>query len=134
MNTGAAPDALLAAVDAAYPFGERARLPYKAWLAERQLLVDEIEPPPSPDEWAAIEVARDLVELGRVEEARALLEEQAPGRHARRCPTCGAARGESCRDLRSVLSTFGPGSVPYNATSYREIVPCLIPHAARVQP
>lgn len=34
-NPGADDVALLAAIDAAYPFGPREHFPYKAWLAER---------------------------------------------------------------------------------------------------
>lgn len=40
-----------AAVDAAYPFGERAYWPYKAWLKARRVYLrryDPKTPPPSP--------------------------------------------------------------------------------------
>lgn len=43
-------------------------------------------------------VAGDLVEMGRVDEARALLDEQAPHRLARWCPSCGEMAGQPCRD------------------------------------
>jgi hypothetical protein len=87
------------AVDAAYPFGERKYLPYKMWLLERKLFRDACVVPaatPSADEVGVCEVARDLVELGRHDEARKLVEEQAPNRLGRRCPVCAAKIGAPC--------------------------------------
>lgn len=129
---------LLAAVDAAYPFGERAHHPYKAWLAERAQLIDDLksDTPPSPEEWAAIEVAGDLLELGRAEEARKLLDEQAPLRHARRCESCGAAPGKPCREAE--VATFALTRPFQDAMGHTfadvTYVERAIPHAARVQP
>ena len=90
---------LLAAIDAAYPFGERRYLPYKMWLLERKLFREACTvPPPMPtqDEIEACEVARDLVELGRYDEARELLDKLAPNRLNRDCQVCGATFGISC--------------------------------------
>lgn len=53
---------------------------------------------PSADEAAVCEVARDAELEGRLEEARALLE-QAPNRLARKCPACGERPGVECLDL-----------------------------------
>jgi hypothetical protein len=101
---------ILAVVDAAYPFGERARHPYKAWLQERVLLREylaggprsKIEGPTAEDA-AACEVAVDLVELGRVDEAKALLAQQAPRRLNRVCQACGAEVGKPCREQREEI-------------------------------
>lgn len=50
------------------------------------------------DEADACEVARDMVLEGRLDEARALLE-QAPNRLARKCPACGAWPGLRCKTM-----------------------------------
>lgn len=104
--SGCHPDAAqfekLAAVDAAYPFGKRAHYPYKAWLAERSLLIEALTPDPvmpSKDEADVCEVARDLVEMGRREEARALVEREAPNRLARRCPSCASSAQVPCVEM-----------------------------------
>lgn len=127
--TDAAPDvmsdkeATIERVDAAYPFGERARHPYKAWLAERRLLISVLHPPdqatlPSADEAAACEVARDAVLEGRIDDACKLLE-QAPNRLARRCPECGSPPMISCSDLslpvEFAAGGFGAMLVPHHA-------------------
>lgn len=61
---------LLEAVDQAYPFGERARLPYRIWLEERARAADYI--------------------------AR-LLGDGSPLRRA--CRSCGARPGRACRRI-----------------------------------
>lgn len=102
-------------VDDAYPFGMRKYHPYKMWLSERRAFLDLLEQPQpmSAAEVAAIDVAIDLVELGRVDEAEALLRDQAPNRLNAKCPACNAGRGRRCNDGDGVR---------------------VIPHAARVQP
>lgn len=93
--------ALLKAIDAVYPFGERKYLPYKMWLLERRLFREACAAPaatPSADEIGVCEVAGDLVQLGRIDEARKLLE-QAPNRLGRRCPACGARPGQLCASM-----------------------------------
>lgn len=95
-------DEILTRVDAAYPFGERKYEPYKCWLKERRLLIAALDGPrtaPSADEAGVCEVAGDLVELGRIDEARKLLDEQAPNRLARKCPACGAWPGGMCKTM-----------------------------------
>ena len=37
-----------AAIDAAYPFGERAHWPYKVWLRERRAYLRRFDPRPPP--------------------------------------------------------------------------------------
>lgn len=129
----AAPDldakSILERVDAAYPFGERAHEPYKRWLEERRLLASDLRPGPSADEWAAIEVAGDMLEEGRpVAEILALLDEQASNRHVRPCPTCGRGANRPCYEPGAAALTFGSGrTMPLGPDR-------LIPHAARVQP
>lgn len=125
---------LLKLVDDAYPFGERAHEPYKRWLAERRVLVGDLRPPPSAEEWAAIQVAADALEEGRADEAVRLLDAQAPDRHARPCPVCGVATGKPCREADTETWTppsFGPYKPVLMATRF---VDRIIPHAGRVQP
>lgn len=86
-------------IDAAYPFGARVHWPYKQWLVERAAFVEAASSAPSRDEAAVCLVAHDLVELGRIDEARALMDEQAPNRLKRPCPACGARAGAACREL-----------------------------------
>ena len=83
---------------------------------------------------AVCEVALHLVERGRHDEARALLDEQAPDRLARGCPVCGAMPGAACFDGSVEARAFGmPWRVPRVG---REIVRVnrLVPHVARVMP
>lgn len=122
--------ALLKAVDAAYPFGERKYLPYKMWLLERKLFRDACTVPaatPSADEIGVCEVAGDLVQLGRVDEARKLLE-QAPNRLGRRCPACAMPPGCPCIDLtkKPDASTFVRGRT---RKDWRDLI---VPHHARL--
>lgn len=116
-------DAVMVAVDAAYPFGPRSHHPYKAWLAERKLfketvLTMPIEFAPTADDYAACEVATDLVEMGRDDEARQLLADQAKRRLARACPTCGVARDMQCREIVGDDVAIAPSRI--------------VPHLARV--
>ena len=92
---------LIALVDAAYPFGQRAMLPYKMWLVERQLFIEALErapAAPTADEAAACMVARDRIEAYDEPEAEmvAWLDVHAPNRLARKCPACGARAGRPC--------------------------------------
>lgn len=132
------PEALLAAVDHAYPFGERRYEPYKGWLKERKLFREALaggrEALPDQDELAACEVARDAVIEGCLDLARQLLE-QAPNRHARACPVCGVTSGVPCRE--PVPMTPDESVMPNN--SYAGAVsqmhvwqPLLVPHVARL--
>lgn len=116
----------LAFIDDAYPFGERAMAPYKAWLAERKLFVAAFDEPqafegaPDEIEIAACDVARDYEEENTDksrEKARALVEEMAPNRLARKCPACDAKPGEPC-------IVIAEGGWP----------PLVVPHAARLAP
>lgn len=111
-------------VDAAYPFIERKYQPYKDWLHERRIFIAALggDPElPSADEVAACMVARDMLEGDPtlVHRARALLDERAPNRLARRCPACSAKPGESCDDLS--ISREDPTSSTV-----------LVPHEARL--
>lgn len=117
--------ALLAAVDAAYPFGERKYLPYKMWLLERRLFRDACSVPAataSADEAAACMVARDMLADERprpVAEVLAMLDEQAPNRLGRKCPVCAAVVGGECRNLESVYDT-------------KKTALLVVPHEARL--
>jgi hypothetical protein len=107
-------DDVLKGVDAEYPFGQRSHHPYKAWLTERAILkavlgLDEQPPEPNAEDFAAVEVAIDLVESERFEEALALLAEQAPRRLNRDCPVCGAKKYRDCLSPGS----GGPRIVPH---------------------
>jgi len=128
-------DALLNLVDGAYPFGERAHHPYKAWLAERRQLVEDLQAAPTVEEWEVIQVASGLVEEGRLDEARAMLDEHAPNRHARGCIVCGRGAGKPCREPKAATFKFvhQVDSLGHSASSI-EFTDRLIPHAARVQP
>ncbi len=133
----AGPKVLLAAIDAAYPFGERAMHPYKVWLKERSkamrmlgLMPGAKTPvPPTPDEAAVCMVARDLVEMGRDAEAKALLAKQAPNRLGRGCPACGARMWGPCFEAVSMEPREGATSPYYGI---HRSVEMLVPHEARV--
>lgn len=122
----------LALVDAAYPFGERAMSPYKAWLVERKMFLRAFEypkvpdlAPPDVDEVGVCDVARDLIEEGRADEAAALIA-QAPHRHGRECPACKAPAGWPCVDI----------AADYDALTYprRGRPEIAVPHASRLVP
>lgn len=117
--------ALLKAIDAAYPFGERKYLPYKMWLLERKLFRNAcaVPSPPSRDETEVCSVARDELELHpeRADEIRRMLDERAPNRLGRKCMACGARTGEECIDLTLPIEFVG--------TKAGEL---LVPHEARL--
>ena len=121
---------VLERVDAAYPFGERAMEPYKCWLKERRLFIAALEGPralPSEDEAGVCAVAGDLVELGRIDEARKLLDEQAPNRLARKCPACLVEPGRPCREFEyDDPPVDGYGQYPTGAAQL------IVPHHARL--
>jgi hypothetical protein len=137
---------VLATIDAAYPFGERSRHPYKAWLTERSLLVDQMkksEPVPlgpTAEDAAACEVAIDLIEMGRIDEAKELLDKQAPRRHANRCMVCDASPGWPCvdyelksRPLRPTYLYKGTTEESWPKEEHKHVaVKRLVPHLARV--
>jgi hypothetical protein len=79
-HIGDPPDKVLAAIDAAYPFGPRSHHPYKCWLAERKLV-------------------REL--LARNADSGPL---------SKRCPACGVGPGRDCIDYQSRGDNyvFGP--------------------------
>lgn len=79
--------------------------------------------PPSLDEIAACVVAHDLVELGRTDEARAMLA-RAPNRCYWTCPTCGSGRGMACRD--GEVSRSGADARPRKPTPSVRLVPHLV--------
>lgn len=117
--------AVLTHVDAAYPFGPRSHHPYKAWLQERQILCDVLwppDPPPTADDYAACEVALDIVaaipDLER--QALELLNAQAPNRLNRKCPVCAATPGDECWSLDEKRG------------GYR--MRLIVPHLGRVMP
>ena len=121
---------LLAAIDRAYPFGERRMLPYKMWLLERKLFRDACTVPaatPGREDAEVCSVARDLIEIGRVDEARQLVEEQAPNPLARRCPACDAAPGKPCRDFE-----YDDPPIPGYGQYATGEVPIIVPHEARL--
>ena len=60
-SDGATPEATAKAIDAAYPFGERARWPYKAWLAARKAFFAKHGLPRSGDRKSDKERLDDLV-------------------------------------------------------------------------
>lgn len=100
------------------------RMPYKMWLVERRLFLNVLESfyaPPTADERGAVEVAGDLVELGRTEEALALLEQDAPNRLCRKCPACGVLAGRPCREAYEIP--------PSGANAFRDLP---VPHLSRV--
>lgn len=112
-------------VDCAYPFGPRSHTPYKAWLEERTMLREHMAAEdgptaPSDEELAVLAVARDLVEEGRPDVAQALVDEQAPNRHNKNCPTCKALSGEPCWDFDAPIA-LGQ-AIPY----------AVVPHHARL--
>ena len=156
------PVLLIARVDRAYPFGERAMAPYKAWLAERKRLLAYLEtpiPPPSEAEIFAISVAADALEENPLDVKRVLtiLVAQAPNRHNLPCPACGAkglrrrhtrrppgvpegTARTSWKQRKTVIVEPKPGE-PCRAMQVRgdgsgELgrVELLIPHEARLRP
>lgn len=126
-------DEILTRVDAAYPFGERKYEPYKCWLKERRLLIAALDGPrtaPSADEAGVCEVAGDLVELGRIDEARRLLDDQAPNRLSRKCPACNAPPGIECSEMESVQHKSEFDGKVRGVRIYSG--PLLVPHHARL--
>jgi hypothetical protein len=120
---------ILSAVDRAYPFGQRKYTPYKCWLSERKrlrfvlLLLHESQlEQPNEDDFAACEVAIDLVEEDNEGAARKLLDEQAPRRLNRSCPSCGAAVGAGCYAAPDDKWTDAQGAIR------------IVPHLSRVLP
>lgn len=135
------PDELIKLVDAAYPFGERAMHPYKAWLQERKELIAVLRPEvlelPTADDFAAVEVAADLYESTEDAEAtKKLLDDQAPRRLNRACPACGAKPKRPCREAKVDMNAaqkaidYGYSIVGPEA----EMVDRVVPHLSRVQP
>lgn len=131
---------VIAAIDAAYPFGARELHPYKMWLEERKLLRTHIDPPelppaPTDEDYAACEVAIDLVESGDAEAATKLLDEQAPRRLNRECPACGAAASNACFDK---VESIAPGDWTHlgtgTATRRVSLEYRVVPHLSRVAP
>jgi hypothetical protein len=123
---------VLVEVDEAYPFGERLHWPYKCWLVQRRTFIDALDGRGvlarvvTQDERDACEVASDLVELGRADEALALLDLVAPSRLDRKCPACGARVGKPCFDLgRAVQNHIGLWCPEFER---------VVPHAARMAP
>jgi len=126
------------AIDEAYPFGSRDHHPYKAWLIERSIIRSVLgldrrpDPSPGPDEAAACEVAIDLVEEGRMAEAEALLDQQAPNRLNRKCPVCGSPTRKPCVEVvghELVRGRFPNVGHLLQRASMREL---LVPHLSRV--
>ncbi len=149
---------ILELVDRAYPFGDRptrwnrqGSTQYKAWLKERQMLVQAISgqrgAPTTADEFEAWNVASDLVEQAddlvlhggnadeMYEKVLLILEAQVPHRYNRECMSCGASVGVEC--VESVV----PGSLfvkqgkkhtaPPNIVVFNRLV---LPHMVRVLP
>src|SRR5688572_19797946 len=95
---------------------------------------------PTPDDHAACLVAIDLVEEGRLDEARKLLEEQAPRRLNRKCLACGAYQQRPCDEYVEKTRPFKPiwiyqGAAPGpEKETYRVRVARIVPHLSRVEP
>jgi hypothetical protein len=124
-NIGLSRSELLVLIDAAYPFGERKYWPYKQWLVERAAYLEAASSVPSRDEAAVCLVAHDLVELGRVDEARKLMDDQAPNRLKRPCPACGVRAGTECREPRA-------DNLPFAWRGLDPGIPRIVPHEARL--
>jgi hypothetical protein len=69
----------------------------------------------------------------RAAEIVAWLDERAPGRHNRPCPTCGRAKGKPCAEANQLTLTEPPAFGFVRVERKIEFVDRLIPHAARVQ-
>lgn len=111
----------------AFPFGSRQHYPYKAWLEERRKLLRSINHnvPLEPEQYGVVEVARDLVQLGREDEAKALLAEQCPRLLERDCPACGVRYGHPCRESVSVIVERPQGTFPWSETKWVDkVIPC----------
>lgn len=132
---------LLALVDDAYPFGARSHHPYKAWLAERKILIEVLDatpalPVPTVEDHAACEVAIDLVEQGDLVGAQSLLDEQAPRRLNRECPVCGAAARNNCFEKVETIVQVLPKTTSHVGLAHREVKLeyRIVPHLSRVMP
>lgn len=66
--------------------------------------------PLTAEERGACEVAEDLAQCGRPDEALALLKREAPHRLRHACQVCGSAPGSQCRELDGDL---GPRIAPH---------------------
>lgn len=92
----------------------------KRWRQEYEKLLEALQgqrnfwPPPTQDERDVCMVARDLEESGRADEAAALVHEQAPNAHNRRCGACGRKPGEPCFDVAPNLA-YVDRVVPHEA-------------------
>ncbi len=84
---------------------ERINIGGKRWRQELRKIRDiisssqELWPTPAKSEADACSIARDAEEEGRTEIALAILEAEAPNRHNRKCPACGAPVGSPCRAI-----------------------------------
>lgn len=122
LDLRADPVAMLKAMSKAYPFGSRTGHPYKMWLKEMAIARSKLRgrlDTPGVDEIEVCNVARDLVEDDKLEEANELLK-QAPNRLGRQCPACGQPRGEPCEEP------------DLDTAQYQKWKPMLVPHAARL--
>lgn len=140
------PDAFLKLIDSAYPFGARENYPYKAWLAERRVLIAALRTPVVTwEQYDIIRIADDMLQVGRDKDALETLE-QVPNRHTVSCATCGVRPGQPCRDPISEQATpqqllFGVTkrtlhdlATEYKATPFSKYQNRLIPHEARILP
>ena len=132
---------ILGLLVAAYPFAERTGAAYQAWLKERSIFLAAIAGPPtlpSADEIGVCEVAREMLELAglggpeRTDEARRLLEEQAPNRLARQCSVCAMASGRPCVDLDTPPADLVPGQLGRPRPGWRRLRDLIVPHHARL--
>lgn len=57
------------------------------------------------DRIGTLDVAHDLIELGRVAEAIALLDDELPERHSIPCAACGQPVGYKCHNEQTVACT-----------------------------
>lgn len=111
------------------------------WMARQHRLIqrDEVKklraildgsactlPPPTLDDYNACDVAKDLALLGRLDDAKKLLDEQAPRRHNVRCAHCQAPPGRPCRD-KTTSPNPDPRLLPIEHWFDR-----VVPHWARI--
>lgn len=124
---------LLGDLHPVYPFGPRQHHPYKVWLTERKKLKSVINAkPPDVDEFEICKVADDMVQLGRIDEARELLARECPNLLARDCPACGVKYGRPCREpsVPTLVADVTQGIFPWVKPLVDKIIPCQ----ARIQP
>lgn len=92
---------------------------------------------PTDEDRGVVDVATDLVEIGKLEDAITLLREQAPNILERSCRACNSPAGWACHVIGDVdLKSDSPQTAALKAAGIKawSRQSLIVPHAARVTP